>query len=335
MYRPGFTLLELVVVLAIVAILSAITLPALQRAREAGRRLECTNHLKQLGIALHSYEQAGGVFPTALSVYEHPWSPGVLIAYAHHSGHVRLLPYLGHVAIYNTINFEFSHDYSPFDGFAPNTTAYASRIAAFLCPSDPDQFRGEPAPNNYRWNLGTSPSELPATDLVAGPFAAMRWCRDSEIIDGLSNTAAASEKLLGDRDNRHFNSRGDYWFAGFDPGRTTPDQALTICERAENSPHGHDSTGGFTWFHAGFHCTWYNHVVPPNNRAVTDCSFYTRFATHNVRRGVFAARSAHSGGVNLLLMDGSLRFISDHVSSDIWRALGMCRGHETVSNTNF
>jgi len=308
--------MELLTTISIIAVLLALLIPAVQRSREAGRRIQCTNHLRQLGLALSSYATDHAVFPSALSgVGTH----NIVFGHHHHSPHVRLLPYLELRDVYNSINFIFPHDWHPFDGLPHNTTAYAQRLAVFLCPSDPFDQR-TPGGNNYRWNIGVTPDEVAAQDgRVGGPFAAFNWFRDSAIIDGLSQTVAASERPRGDFNDSKYYLSGDYWYS---PATNVRDaeSATTMCQATGTANSGHVSTAGITWFHAGFHCTWYNHIAKPNSFSIPDCSISGHGA--QLRRGVFSARSHHNSGVNVAFCDGSCKFIDSAIDLVVWRSLG-------------
>ena len=151
--RPGFTLIELLVVIAIIAVLIALLLPAVQGAREAARRIQCTNNLKQLGIALHNYHSAVGSFPVG---YITPAPGAPLISFPDHyawSVLAQMTPYLEQTSVYNAINFNFpvrtapgfpGYGAPPFSIFPANTTAVSIKVGFFLCPSDGRSRRTRP-----------------------------------------------------------------------------------------------------------------------------------------------------------------------------------------------
>ena len=165
--RRGFTLIELLVVIAIIAVLIALLLPAVQSAREAARRAQCVNNLKQIGLAMHNYHQTNGVFPQGKSES----SSALAYSYAgwtEWSAQAMLLPFMEQVPVYNAINFYFCGGYGA--GSQINGTSWTSIIAAFLCPSDSNAARGRPTAgtgspntNSYRGSIGTSNAtgELP------------------------------------------------------------------------------------------------------------------------------------------------------------------------------
>ena len=157
--RSGFTLIELLVVIAIIAVLIALLLPAVQAAREAARRTQCVNNLKQLGLALHNYNGSYGSFPIDRSVFVAS-TPGPT-PYAY-SAFAMLLPYIEQTPLYSSINFNLP---SGTTYQAGNTTALATVVAGFLCPSDPQQVPAGEAGSDYRFSEGTTIAyEWGATD---------------------------------------------------------------------------------------------------------------------------------------------------------------------------
>ena len=138
--RSGFTLIELLVVIAIIAVLIALLLPAVQAAREAARRLQCVNNEKQIGLAMHNYQESRGALPGADMVFN----------VTEISALANVLPYLEQTNVYNSINFDFSYQ-------DPNNyTAMYTVINAFVCPSDlPDAVPALGAQTNYMANMGS------------------------------------------------------------------------------------------------------------------------------------------------------------------------------------
>ncbi len=158
--RRGFTLIELLVVIAIIAVLIALLLPAVQAAREAARRIQCTNNLKQIGLAIHNYHSTSDVFPMGCSsgIYD---TSMVYNAKQNLSAHAAMLPYLEQKQIYDAINFNFGcEDASNAYCYQVNATGTNAQIKAFLCPSDP--LAGAPDhnnttnTNNYYASVGTT-----------------------------------------------------------------------------------------------------------------------------------------------------------------------------------
>ncbi len=224
--RRGFTLIELLVVIAIIGVLVSLLLPAVQQAREAARRAQCINNLKQIGIALHNYHDVVGTFP--VDRYYSP-ATGLNLSY---SGHAQMLPYMDQTNVFNALNFNL--------GWADpaNTTSVGVSLASLLCPSDsrgniPAGWGG----NNYRMNEGTGlPFEVGAVDVNGvnatlpapnGPFFSNVSYRIADVIDGLSNTAFVSEHVKGDFSNAIATDASDTFEPGTYP--STPDQAILQC----------------------------------------------------------------------------------------------------------
>ncbi|MFO0952068.1 MAG: DUF1559 domain-containing protein [Isosphaeraceae bacterium] len=215
--RRGFTLIELLVVIAIIAVLIALLLPAVQAAREAARRAQCTNNLKQLGLAMHNYHSTANCFPVG---FLYPSSTLGLPAPALHyrwSVLAQLTPYLEQTNVFNSLNMNFPiasgpsgvYGVGPWSVFGENTTSLSAQVNLFLCPSDG---QGPPAkitggvfsgPTNYQFctgdgspnsaNIGDAGLTVPANGaFVLGPAQSV-----ATIVDGSSGTAAASEQLIG------------------------------------------------------------------------------------------------------------------------------------------
>ncbi len=205
--RRGFTLIELLVVIAIIAVLIALLLPAVQSAREAARRIQCTNNLKQLGLALHNYISATGSVPvgidTSIAGYPPGYSPGGLSQWTAWSAQALLLPYAEQGPLYNAANFSVNCCYfSQSLGAAKNSTVINTRIAAFLCPSDANA--GQTCINSYLGSIGPSTIAYPLDGNTTGIFRIYDVNYRSSsvtlaaITDGTSNTLAFSESLVGD-----------------------------------------------------------------------------------------------------------------------------------------
>jgi prepilin-type N-terminal cleavage/methylation domain-containing protein len=193
--RRGFTLIEVLVVIAIIGLLVALLLPAVQAAREAARRMQCSNNLKQLGLALHGYHDAVGSLP---------WGEGP-DDWNNWSAHVMLLPYLEQGGLYNALNFvsyasgDFLLPGSPNPAGA-NATAQLTRLAVLLCPSDLDRLTAPHGHVNYCVNAGNDRNFAPKSP-PSGLFAQAPYCpgtvRFQDVTDGLSQTAAVSERVKG------------------------------------------------------------------------------------------------------------------------------------------
>jgi prepilin-type N-terminal cleavage/methylation domain-containing protein/prepilin-type processing-associated H-X9-DG protein len=313
--RPAFTLIELLVVIAIIGVLIALLLPAVQSAREAARRAQCTNNLKQLGIALHSYHDAIGSFPLGRTI---PFD-------ASYSPMARVLPFVEQATVSQAMNFDL-----PWSS-AGNTTVTSARLSLLLCPSDPAEAPQGWGGTNYRANEGTSVVMwFGANDTVGanlgmpapnGLFFANARHTAADIRDGLSNTAAFSEHVLGDFDNTLATREADTFWPQTYPANA--DEAVQLCRQMDwrDLAFQRVSDVGAPWIY-GYHSTSsYWHSGPPNS---SSCMFPPS-------RIMTVANSRHPGGVNVGLADGSVRFVKDTVAIESWRALGTRNGGEVIS----
>ncbi|MFO0865029.1 MAG: DUF1559 domain-containing protein [Gemmataceae bacterium] len=335
MRRSAFTLIELLVVIAIIAVLIALLVPAVQKVREAAARSQCQNNLKQLGIALHNYEGVYKKFPplypgtapgSSTFDYKYTWS---VIA--------QLNPYLEQTAIYNSMDLKQPMYDATNNITAANKFAVVQKIGLFLCPSD----RGVPVssaygvtdmgPTNYVANhgSGTSGGGYGSPVDADGVFQAVNGLKVLSITDGTSNTAAMSESILGDGAEISSTQPGDEQVAYKYTGYTGTLPSDTNCAASPSSWNGYNRRG-FMWASGEARCVSYNHYYTPNQK-VFDCIANDPTKTY-ISVGYRAARSRHSGGVNLLLADGSVRFVSDGVTQQTWRALSTRAGNETLGD---
>ncbi len=307
--RSAFTLIELLVVIAIIAVLVGLLLPAVQKVREAANNTKCKNNLKQLGLALTMYHDANGSLPPSN------------IGGTEYSVLALILPYVEQDNLQNLINFARSST-DP-----ANDAARMTAVPLFLCPSDkanPLPDRG--AATNYMANMGngvvftSNAGPNQALPTPNGIFYTGSHTRFADVIDGLSNTAFFCERRLADGNNGLVSPIEDVFFARSNP--TTADDALQQCMALDitNLANQAPVFMGAPWID-GQHR--YNHVATPNTRS---CGFFI------TGRADMPPSSRHPGGVNLLLGDGSVHFISDGIDLATWRALGSRDGGEVPGN---
>lgn len=304
----GFTLVELLVVIAIIGVLIALLLPAVQQAREAARRMQCTNNMKQYGLAMHNHHDTFKALPWGAVA----WFPSGAKT---KSWPADIWPFLEQSALYKNYDKTKHFFESPNIGNSTNTPC-ATTVEAYYCPSDRSDALWTVDPNytrvrmNYVVNMGDPTASSPGN---TAPFSRMntnnntfestKQTRMANVTDGLSNTFLMSEIILPLNDN-DADGRGDVWGSdngaggwGFStdrtPNSTSPDAVNSGCVNAPNLP-----------------CT------PVTGIGST--------------RGV--PRSRHPGGVNAAMIDGSVRFVSETIDLSVFKALGSSQGGEVVSS---
>ncbi len=326
--QHGFTLVELLVVIAIIGILIALLLPAVQAAREAARRSQCTNNLKQIGLALHNYHDVYKTFPR----YSYTTTP--CSTWEGWSAHTMLLPYVEQQAVYDTVK-QLCQTATPTaavecwrDGYYTNIRR--TRIQGFLCPSDSSNAGASTGNNNYPVCAGANRGWNGSNSESNGVFS-RGWERAiSDVRDGTSNTIMVGEHRLGDEDNGKYSpgdvARGVGRVGPFElPSAAEVDQQGVACEAAMDNHHSHTGrewASGLPWQ------TVFNTIAPPNWKYPTcqECSG----CGWGDSDGVFPARSYHPGGANHALVDGSVRFISETIDTKTYQFLGTRKGGETL-----
>lgn len=322
--RSAFTLIEILVVLALIGLLVALIIPAVQGARESARRAQCLNNLKQIGVAMANHESHFGAFPSGGmgDPGDETVSSRVL------SAQLQLLPYLEQEALYQSLNLEQLQ--RPSEG-PINETAVQTVVGVFLCPSDPS---GASPGNSYRACVGAMLHDVESEGRPGGGvFSLIRAKRVSEITDGLSQTVGFSERLRGSARDHRFDPKRDFWYSGIAASGRVPtlDGGMDACSALRSAPPEHWPLNGRWWSDGRFADALYNHVAPPNGLH-PDCSMSNPFGTPgDMATGVMSARSSHPGGVHVLLMDGSTRFVRDQVDLALWRAMATRSGGESIA----
>jgi prepilin-type N-terminal cleavage/methylation domain-containing protein/prepilin-type processing-associated H-X9-DG protein len=369
--RGGFTLIELLVVIAIIAVLIALLLPAVQAAREAARRIQCTNNLKQIGLAIHNYVSTNDCFP-----------PGGYPAYtptqntgnnASPSAHARLLPYIEQQSLYNALNWSLpviNDPVPPGTGYAPyaNSTVSITRLNAFLCPSDtpPNWYMASasaPLPNyqapgnNYFASVGSSLefASRQTSGPPNGPFSYIgeigTLVRIGDIRDGTSSTIAFGEWRLGDGNSNKVSIPNDIVFIGTLPAGTArnngtlsmPNPTLVAnfpawvqsCTAALTVDRvNHTSALGEAWIFDIAGVSFGNVLQPPNPKT-PNCDSSTVASNTLQNPGMWGLASYHPGGANVLLCDASVRFLKDSTNQAVIWALGSTNQGEIISADSF
>jgi prepilin-type N-terminal cleavage/methylation domain-containing protein/prepilin-type processing-associated H-X9-DG protein len=312
--RRGFTLIELLVVIAIIGVLIALLLPAVQAAREAARRAQCTNNLKQIALALHNYLDSRGALPGSYLVY--PTTEFSALS--------MILPQLEQSNLFNALNFTFPY------ADPVNTTVMNTTVNGFICPSDyPNPMPARGAQTNYMADMGSwivwQMAAGPNTGLANpnGVFWGNSATKIAEITDGMSNTAFFSERVLADGSNAIVSPIYDVFFSPASP--TTLDDAVAQCQAVDitNLANQFPLFMGAPWVN-GQHI--FLHVSAPNTRS---CGFFIYL------RAVMPPSSRHPGGVNVAFGDGRVQFVKDSVNLVAWRALGTRSGGEVISADSY
>ncbi len=329
--RRAFTLIELLVSITVIGILMALLLPAVQMAREAARRMSCANNLSQIGRALHNYHDTHRVLPFGCGTdYDGVVSSLGTLADRRYSAHSQILPQLDQANVYQRINFHVA----PFDPYvnsgayeptciasgglsAVNGQAAVTVVNVFLCPTDIDRLRSVWGHNNYRSCNGSGWHGRNGNGLF-GQNSSVRF---GMVTDGLSNTAMFSERCKGTWDHNILDPLADiYDLAGIWSEDTFREFCQSLSPEQAAAYH-QNVDAGQNWLEANFNWTRYNHLVSPNH-----VSCKNGFTWDGVG---MAASSRHTGGVNVLLGDGRVRFISENIDPVTWRGLGTIHGGES------
>ena len=355
--RHGFTLIELLVVIAIIGVLIAMLLPAVQSAREAARRAQCSNNLKQIGLALHNYESVAGTFPMS-DVIADPTNPGQRTN--GFSVHCRIMPFMEQGVAFSGLNFAYSHTQ------APNSTIVSLQVSVFLCPSDPNKdartpfppFAGLPGATACVTSYGFNSGDWFVWGGITGsqnrgPFGPNRSRRIAEFTDGTSATLLATDVKIYQPYYRCGQNAGNLSNISF-PNNIPPADADPFTVAPEYGGSGCSAVGvnHTFWADGNAQETAMTTAWPPNkailgrgNEAALspsatspagDLDLMTRLFTQGgPTYAALTARSYHPGGVNALMADGSVRFVKSSTAGAVWRALGSVGGGEAVSADSF
>ncbi len=328
--RRGFTLVELLVVIAIIGILVALLLPAVQAAREAARRMQCANNLKQIGLAMHMHIDTRKSLPANGN---YTWNGATVTTQNAWSATARILPYIEQENLFRGIDFSVGYNSQP--GIS------SKRVATFMCPSEiNDRGYGTDATfgnkhwplnyvlNNGTWTVITNKSAGKRTG--DGAFGPNCGRRPAEFTDGLSNTLAVAEVKAFT--NRVSGASNATTFA-------TPPQTPTVPLSFPLATFNPSSFTHVEWVDGKVHETGFTTVFTPNTQVafrngdvLYDVDLVS--ATESNLGDTYAAvtsRSYHAGGVNTLLMDGSVHFVGNSINLTIWRAFGTRSGGEVAS----
>jgi prepilin-type N-terminal cleavage/methylation domain-containing protein/prepilin-type processing-associated H-X9-DG protein len=314
--RTGFTLVELLVVIAIIALLIGLLLPAVQKVRQAAARAKCANNLKQIGLAIHSFESANGFLP-----------PNGVVSTDSYSALARILPYIEQTVLYQLVDLSASATSQP--------AVTGQRIAQYVCPSEVNDNIRPGNPPSYPSTYGANLCDWLGWDWTTGkagngtfPWVASRVHKGltlNDIADGTSTTVGFAE----------VKAFGSYLAqTGSVPTMLAPATPSDLLALGGVLQIGRAHT---SWAESWGFETGLTFVFPPNTPV-----FYLNAAdgvTYDVDwgggtsldYGSWTARSYHSGGVNTLFMDGSVRFITNSIDQATWRALGTRNGGEVIN----
>jgi prepilin-type N-terminal cleavage/methylation domain-containing protein/prepilin-type processing-associated H-X9-DG protein len=365
----GFTLIELLVVTAIVAILIGLLLPAVQSARESARRTQCTNNLKQIALAMNNYVSFHEVLPPVC--IDPAWMGTTPIPQPHQnwSQHARLLPYMEQTVLYNMINWNFGARWSgdtaysdltlptgPSSDSIPQMTVLVTIIASFLCPSDVNPGSSSTflvggvqrlvGASNYPCNIGLNRritgGRADSSWRLNGPnYVASTWDKTvsdttnlASFVDGASNTVIFSEWIKGAAVAAGLapNGLGEVYNLGENSNFYSTDrQFAQLCDTVPITRFNQQWQWKGEWW--GFGATMiYSHTQTPNR---TNCVYHDINQDGRGTITMLAASSNHPGGVNVMFMDGSVRFVKSSLNYLTWYALATPNGREAVSSESY
>jgi prepilin-type N-terminal cleavage/methylation domain-containing protein/prepilin-type processing-associated H-X9-DG protein len=367
----GFTLIELLVVIAIIAVLIALLLPAVQAAREAARRAQCTNNLKQIGLAIHNYHTANNSFPPGTAASFNPLNDmdgggHPCVNWMGWSAQGLMLGYLEQGPMYNAINFNL--DPISWPSYPFNSTFSNTKVASFLCPSD--GLAGQTCINSYYASEGTNIAgyaNVPSSTTpqgcigidVPGLFTFAKSYGIQAITDGTSNTVAFSEGLVGTTGNYaqrwstgvNINPPAnsnvqDAWTTLTTVGQVPPGTFMAGILQTCNQTFATATAGNGLQTYRGNYWSWgaeamsiFDTIVPPSSTQYPwgECRFgcATCGVDSSDHSNITSATSNHPGGANVCMADGHVQFIKSSVSMQIWWSLGTKARGEVISSDSY
>ncbi len=341
--QRGFTLIELLVVIAIIAILIALLLPAVQQAREAARRTQCKNNLKQLGLALHNYHDVHNTFPYRMGGTNFTGTDGLNSNWGRGSGMIGLLPFIDQAPLFNQISSPQTIGGTSYPAFGPGPwhatyTPWTARIAMLVCPSDGNHAAANTlGDNSYAFCAGDSGDVNSRTP--RGIFGNQSKIGMQSISDGTSNTVMMGERIFP-------RSANDIGMVAVVSSLTSASVVPNDCRVAYNTTtRQYNSSltlrnfGGDRWGDGGAGVMAITTMLPINSPSCTATN-------HEAQPGVYSAGSQHTGGAHAVMADGAVRFISDNIDTGnlsvnsiglsgqspygVWGALGTRASSEVV-----
>ncbi len=328
--RPcsALTLVETLVVILVLGLLIALLLPAVQAVRESARVAQCVNNLRQITLAMHSYQTREGRFPAQGMPIQLPTATfrgNDYSAFTHVLADLELRP------IFDSINFQ-SGQSAGTESWPEQATFMSVTLSVFLCPSDGNPSPTPNGPVDYRVCMGSQIGTFPSPQEVnrLGVFEIYQWVSPAQVTDGLSTTAMLSERLLGSGDLRRPDPARDSWRAGIGAYQSVGDE-IAACQSGPGSSSSFYCSGGWSWAVCGYDTTSYNHIFTPNSAwfdcGGADAQFPPMGSSES---GIYPARSMHRGGVSVATADGAVHWVSNTVSSRVWQALGTRSGSEMI-----
>lgn len=365
--KSGFTLIELLVVIAIIAVLVSLLLPAVQQAREAARRTQCKNNMKQIGLALHNYHDVHNQFPPGRMSPSKGTGTGAPVCwYGWVSPLYHALAYIDQGNVYRQLDQSETRVRMGSPLCTKNAFVRTLAVPAFMCPSDPGH-QGGINTNSYRANFGVTVAggrnigDQEAVDPTyttriagemdgtkGGAFADKGGYNVSKFTDGTSNTALYAERMIGNLNSQI--TKGAYFHktggsanivTGSNYATNTTAAVVAACTAAATPTElanaanyrfdmGITSGDDPAWYYSSYQMGAYNHIQTPNS-SLPDCGVGS-LPDSPADVAIMGARSWHTGIVNVTMADGSVRSISDSIDLGVWQAVGTRAGGETLAD---